>query len=165
MEVKHLGEWGTVNDDTWSMEEAQVVCRQLKCGAATDAPRGAYFGSGIGPIWFQYVYCNGTEAMLTQCSYPPLKDHHPEGLSHDKDAGAVCSGKSSLIWEGISSRRKSLSGNNMRIQVASISTFLAENSSDFSNVRCSKKHQELLGHGEKVSRSVVTGPSSLCDMS
>ncbi|KAI4586297.1 hypothetical protein MJG53_004084 [Ovis ammon polii x Ovis aries] len=100
VEVKHQGEWGTVNDDTWSMEEAQVVCRQLKCGAATDAPRGAYFGSGIGPIWFQYVYCNGTEAMLTQCSYPPLKDHHPEGLSHDKDAGAVCSALELRLKDG-----------------------------------------------------------------
>ncbi|XDB50821.1 hypothetical protein ABFV05_004437 [Capra hircus] len=100
VEVKHQGEWGTVNDDTWSMEEAQVVCRQLKCGAATDAPRGAYFGSGIGPIWFQYVYCNGTEAMLTQCSYPPLKDHHPEGLSHDGDAGAVCSALELRLKDG-----------------------------------------------------------------
>ena len=108
VEVKRQGEWGTVNDDNWSMEEAQVVCREPKCGAATDAPRGAYFGSGIGPIWFQYIYCNGTESMLTQCSYPPLKDHHPEGLSHDGDAGAVCSGKSCMIWEGISNR-KSLS--------------------------------------------------------
>ena len=53
----------------------------------------------------------------------------------------------------------------MRIQVTPISTFLAENSSDFSNIRCSKKHQELLGHGEKVSIPIVTGPSSLCDMS
>ena len=108
VEVKRQGEWGTVNDDNWSMEEAQVVCREPKCGAATDTPRGAYFGSGIGPIWFQYIYCNGTESMLTQCSYPPLKDHHPEGLSHDGDAGAVCSGKSCMVWEGISNR-KSLS--------------------------------------------------------
>ncbi|XP_065761199.1 antigen WC1.1-like [Muntiacus reevesi] len=91
VEVKHQGEWGTVNDQNWSLEEAQVVCRQLKCGAATDAPRGAYLGSGTGPIWFQYIYCNGTESLPTQCSYPPLKDHRPEGLSHDGDAGAVCS--------------------------------------------------------------------------
>lgn len=97
-------------------------------------------------------------------NYPLLKNHHPEGLSHV--GWRQCVGKSVSSGEGISSRRKSLSGSNMRIQVASVRTFLAENSSDFPlNVGCSKKHQELLGHGEKVSRSVVTGPSSLCDMS
>ena len=105
VEVKHQGECGTVNDQNWSMEEAQMVCRQLKCGAATDAPRGAYLGSGTDPIWFHYIYCNGTESLPTQCSYPPLKDHRPEGLSHDEDAGAVCSGKSCPVWEGISSRK------------------------------------------------------------
>ena len=105
MEVKHQGEWGTVNDHNWSMEEAAVVYRQLECGGAVDAPKGAKFGPGIGPIWFHYIYCNGTESLPTQCSYPPLKDHRPEGLSHDGDAGAVCSGKSCPVWEGISSRK------------------------------------------------------------
>ncbi|KAB0351200.1 hypothetical protein FD754_016057 [Muntiacus muntjak] len=100
VEVKHQGEWGTVNDQNWSLEEAQVVCRQLKCGAATDAPRGAYLGSGTGPIWFQYIYCNGTESLPTQCSYPPLKDHRPEGLSHDGDAGAVCSALEVRLKDG-----------------------------------------------------------------
>ena len=105
MEVKHLGEWGTVNDDTWSMEEAQVVCRQLKCGAAVDAPKGARVGPGIGPIWFDYIYCKGQESAITKCSYPAVKDHRPEGHSHDKCAGAVCSGKSCLVCEGIPSRK------------------------------------------------------------
>ncbi|XP_068827623.1 antigen WC1.1-like [Capricornis sumatraensis] len=91
LEVKHQGEWGTVNDLNWSIEEAAVVCRQLKCGAAVDAPKGAKFGPGIGPIWFHYIYCKGPESAITECSYPTVKDHRPEGHSHDKDAGAVCS--------------------------------------------------------------------------
>ena len=105
MEVKHQGEWGTVNDLNWSLEEASVVCRQLGCGTAVDAPKGAKFGPGIGPTWFDYIYCKGPESAITECSYPTVKDHRPEGHSHDKDAGAVCSGKYCLVFEGISSRK------------------------------------------------------------
>nr|XP_025140767.1 scavenger receptor cysteine-rich type 1 protein M130-like [Bubalus bubalis] len=105
VEMKHQGKWGTVNDHNWSMEAAAVVCRQLGCGAAINAPRGGHFGAAIGPIWFQYLYCNGTESLIVECNYPTLKDRHPEGLSHDQDAGAVCSGKSCLVWDGISSRK------------------------------------------------------------
>ncbi|CAN0287964.1 unnamed protein product [Rangifer tarandus platyrhynchus] len=100
VEVKHQGEWGTVNDHNWSMEEAAVVCRQLGCGGAVDAPKGAKFGSGIGPIWFHYIYCKGPESAITKCSYPPVKDHRPEGHSHDKDAGAVCSALELRLKDG-----------------------------------------------------------------
>nr|XP_020749211.1 antigen WC1.1-like [Odocoileus virginianus texanus] len=97
VEVKHQGEWGTVNDLNWSLEEASVVCRQLGCGTAVDAPKGAKFGPGVGPIWFHYIYCKGPESAITKCSYPTVKDHHPEGHSHDKDAGAVCSGNQTQV--------------------------------------------------------------------
>ena len=105
VEVKHQGEWGTVNDQNWSLEEAAVVCRQLGCGAAINASRGVHFGPGIGPIWFQYIYCKGTESVFTTCAYPVLKDYRPEVLSHDQDAGAVCSRKPCLILDGIPSRK------------------------------------------------------------
>ena len=75
------------------------LCRQLRCGPEVDAPKGAKFGPGIGPIWFQYIYYKGTETAITECTYPLVKDHHPEGHSHNKDAGAVSSGKSCLVWE------------------------------------------------------------------
>ena len=105
MEVKHQGEWGTVVDGSWSLKDASVVCRQLECGTAVGIPKQAYFGPGIGPIWFHSINCQGKESLLTVCRYPSLKDYRPEGLSHDQDAGAVCSGKSCLVWEGIPSRK------------------------------------------------------------
>ena len=95
MEVKHQGEWGTVNDLNWSLEEASVVCRQLGCGTAVDTPKGAKFRPGIGPIWFHYIYCKGPESAITECSYS-VEDHRPKGHSHDNDAGASCSGKCCL---------------------------------------------------------------------
>ncbi|KAM9683684.1 LOW QUALITY PROTEIN: antigen WC1.1-like [Dama dama] len=91
-EVKHQGEWGTVCDFKWSLEEAAVLCRQLGCGAAVDAPQGAYFGPAVGPIWLEYIHCSGTQSAIMECAYPTVKDYHPEGFSHDQDAGTVCSG-------------------------------------------------------------------------
>uniref|UniRef100_A0AC11AK60 Uncharacterized protein n=1 Tax=Ovis aries TaxID=9940 RepID=A0AC11AK60_SHEEP len=92
VEVKHQGEWGTVNDYDWGLEQAAVVCRQLRCGAAVEAPRGAYFGPAAGPIWFYYILCRGTESALTECQYSSIRDFSDDGFIHDWDAGAVCSG-------------------------------------------------------------------------
>ena len=131
VEVKHQGKWGTVNDYKWSLEEAAVVCRRLGCGAAIDAPQGSYFGPAVGPIWFPFISCTGTESALKQCRHPTVKDYHPQGYSHDHDAGAVCSGKSCLIQDGITSK-ESLSlipRVTMRIQITAFSIFLGEDSS------------------------------------
>ena len=131
MEVKHQEHWGTVNDYKWGLEEATVVCKQLGCGAALDAPQGAHFGPAVGPIWLEYIHCSGTESALMECSHSAVKDYRPEGLSHDQDAGAVCSGKACLVWKGISSR-KSLSltpSLTIRIWIADFSTYVGEDSS------------------------------------
>ncbi|XFF78164.1 hypothetical protein AB1E18_004383 [Capra hircus] len=92
VEVKHQGEWGTVKDYDWGLEQAAVVCRQLRCGAAVEAPRGAYFGPAAGPIWLYYILCRGTESALTECQYSSIRDFSDDGFIHDSDAGAVCSG-------------------------------------------------------------------------
>lgn len=61
MEVKYHGKWVMVKDDMWNLEAANVVCRHLKCGDALEGPRGAHFGSGVGPIWFADSVCEETE--------------------------------------------------------------------------------------------------------
>uniref|UniRef100_A0A671P890 SRCR domain-containing protein n=1 Tax=Sinocyclocheilus anshuiensis TaxID=1608454 RepID=A0A671P890_9TELE len=87
VEILYNGQWGTVCDDDWDMNDAAVVCRQLGCGAAVSAQTSAHFGQGSGPIWLDDVRCSGTESSLTMCLRPSIGQHD---CSHSEDAGVVC---------------------------------------------------------------------------
>ena len=84
--MKHHGEWGTMDDDNWSIEDVSVVCRQLGCGAAIGFLGGAYFGLGLGPIWLLYISCSGVESTVSDCRHSNIKDHHNDSYTHDWDA-------------------------------------------------------------------------------
>ncbi|KAI4897327.1 hypothetical protein NFI96_032349, partial [Prochilodus magdalenae] len=88
LEVFHSGSWGTVSDDLWGIEDAQVVCRQLQCGVALSAPVPAQFGPGTGPIWLNEVECEGNEASLWNCRFQLCGE---DECGHKEDVGVVCS--------------------------------------------------------------------------
>ncbi|XP_045411162.1 antigen WC1.1-like [Lemur catta] len=90
VEVWHEGSWGTVCDDSWSLAEAEVVCRQLGCGSALDALGEAAFGPGNGRIWMDDVRCKGTESSLWACAAQPWGRSN---CKHEEDAGVRCSGE------------------------------------------------------------------------
>ncbi|XP_074932343.1 CD5 antigen-like [Phalacrocorax aristotelis] len=87
LEIFHAGHWGTVCDDLWGLPDAAVVCRQLGCGAALDAPRAAFFGEGTGPIWLDDVRCQGNESSLLGCLASPWG---VTNCQHREDAAVVC---------------------------------------------------------------------------
>ncbi|PNI45147.1 CD6 isoform 6 [Pan troglodytes] len=87
VEMLEHGEWGSVCDDTWDLEDAHVVCRQLGCGWGVQALPGLHFTPGRGPIHRDQVNCSGAEAYLWDC--PGLPGQHYCG--HKEDAGVVCS--------------------------------------------------------------------------
>ncbi|NXO90570.1 C163A protein, partial [Certhia brachydactyla] len=96
VEVKLQGQWGSVGDNNWDIEDAEVVCQQLGCGSAS----GAYFardhfGVGNGPVSLAQVDCTGSESTLWACE---IRGWGPYNSSiHGLDAAVVCQGFSQLV--------------------------------------------------------------------
>ncbi|KAG7486888.1 deleted in malignant brain tumors 1 protein-like [Solea senegalensis] len=87
VELFYNGQWGTVCDDYWDLNDANVVCRQLDCGRARSALQSAAFGRGTGPIWLDDVNCSGREPSITHCRHRGFGVHN---CGHSEDASVVC---------------------------------------------------------------------------
>lgn len=87
VEVFYRGSWGTVCDDQWTIENANVVCHQLDFEHALKAVTSARFGEGTGKIWMDNVNCVGNERKLSECKHQGWGIHN---CGHSKDAGAIC---------------------------------------------------------------------------
>jgi len=90
VEIYHNGAWGTVCDDDWDIEDARVVCRELRYSDALSALQTAHFGQGNGNIWLDNVQCLGQESSLQSCSHNEWGDHN---CQHSEDASVICTRK------------------------------------------------------------------------
>ena len=99
MEVSHNGVWGTVCDDGWDLNDAQVVCNELGFEKAVAAIRGAFYGQGSGQIWLDDVNCDGTEKTIRNCSHRGWGSHN---CDHTKDASINCTAGTYIVNHYIS---------------------------------------------------------------
>ncbi|OWK04070.1 hypothetical protein Celaphus_00013946 [Cervus elaphus hippelaphus] len=93
------GSRGTICDYRWDLNDARVVCRQLRCEEALDATVSSSFGAGSGPIWLDSVRCTGKECHVWNCPFQGWGKHY---CDHNKDAGVICSDMVSSLptsWE------------------------------------------------------------------
>ena len=87
VEIHHNGECGTVCDDGWDINDAQVVCRELGLGPAVAATGDSFYGQGNSHIWLSNLNCTGTELNIQDCSHSGLGT---VVCDHTEDAGVKC---------------------------------------------------------------------------
>ncbi|XP_042077558.1 deleted in malignant brain tumors 1 protein [Haplochromis burtoni] len=108
VEVFNDGQWGTVCDDSWDLNDANVVCRQLGCGSAYSALQNAAFGQGSGPIWLDDVACFGNESSITDCRHNGLGVHN---CRHYDDASIICEVQPGINSTGVEGEVRLVNGN------------------------------------------------------
>ena len=87
LEVYNDGAWGTVCDDSFDLNDAQVVCRELLTAEAAGVYPRALFGQGSGSIVLDELDCSGNETQLVDC---PRTSNTQGDCSHAEDVSIAC---------------------------------------------------------------------------
>ncbi|KAM4024674.1 scavenger receptor cysteine-rich type 1 protein M130-like [Anomaloglossus baeobatrachus] len=65
VQVYQRGEWALVSGDSWTSADADVVCRELRCGRAINATTVVM--NRAGNVWLKDLRCAGHESKLREC--------------------------------------------------------------------------------------------------
>lgn len=88
VEVHMNGQWGTVCNDGFDMNDAAVVCRQMGFMNAQRVMDSTLFAVGNGPIWMSDVSCTGHEGNFFDCYWSTPQNM--EFCDHTNDAAIEC---------------------------------------------------------------------------
>ena len=87
---KNFNGWGTICNQNWDRNDADVVCRQLGYDGSLELQS---YGPGTGPVHLTNVRCEGTEPTLVDCTNDGWNTVSGGCLDHSLDAGVVCNSK------------------------------------------------------------------------
>ncbi|XP_071353389.1 scavenger receptor cysteine-rich type 1 protein M130-like isoform X2 [Trachinotus anak] len=87
LEVKSDQSWSSVCEDDFDQQDAEVVCRELRCGAPSEV-QGALYGEVEAPVWTKELQCWGNESLLLDCE---RSGSATKTCSPDKAVGLTCS--------------------------------------------------------------------------
>ena len=82
--------WSSVCEDDFDQQDAEVVCRELGCGAPS-VLQGALYGAVEAPMWTKEFQCGGNESALLDCR---SSGSTRTSCSPGKAVGLTCSGTS-----------------------------------------------------------------------
>ena len=95
VELFYQGAWGTICDDGWDINDANVVCRMLGYPKALNVTVGSAnqkvagrFGAGSGDIILDDLSCTGIEDNIGSCKHGRRYKEH--NCVHNEDAGVIC---------------------------------------------------------------------------
>ncbi|XP_034006784.1 scavenger receptor cysteine-rich type 1 protein M130-like, partial [Trematomus bernacchii] len=91
--------WSSVCEADFDQQDAQVVCRQLGCGAPS-VLQGALYGEGEAPMGTKEFQCGGHESALLDCSSASERNTCPPGTA----VSLTCSEPGGVKLEGGESR-------------------------------------------------------------
>ncbi len=91
LEILHDQSWMSVCDAVFDQQDAEVVCRELDCGAPVQVLEAAAFVKGDTQMWTQEIQCRGNESQIHLC---PTNSSHKHSCSHEYSVGLVCAGLS-----------------------------------------------------------------------
>ncbi|AWP12713.1 putative scavenger receptor cysteine-rich type 1 protein M130-like isoform 2 [Scophthalmus maximus] len=101
LEVKSDKSWSSVCEGEFDQQVAEVVCRELDCGAPS-VLQGALYGEVEAPVGSREFQCRGSESHLLDCKW---SDSAISTCSSDKAVGVTCSGrlevKSDESWSSV----------------------------------------------------------------
>ncbi|XP_067432530.1 scavenger receptor cysteine-rich type 1 protein M130-like isoform X3 [Thunnus thynnus] len=87
LEVKSEQSWSSVCEADFNLQDAEVVCRELGCGAPL-VLQGALYGEVEAPMWTKEFQCGGHESALLDCG---RSDSARSTCSLCKAVGLTCS--------------------------------------------------------------------------
>ncbi|XP_029998132.1 scavenger receptor cysteine-rich type 1 protein M130-like [Sphaeramia orbicularis] len=66
LEVRSNQSWSSVCEEDLDLNDTQVVCRELGCGAP-GLLQGGLYGEGEAPVWTSELQCEGNESAVLDC--------------------------------------------------------------------------------------------------